>query len=450
MSGSSATLKPLGGRIALVGTGSRAAMFVRGIVARPLSQVVAICEPNSVRANYYNELLVNLGAPKIPIYPPEGFKEMLSKEKVEILVVTCIDALHDMYIVPALEAGVRVLTEKPMTTDVEKCHKILETVERTGQHLTVTFNYRYNPVHELVKRSIAAGKIGKVLSVHFEWLLDTVHGADYFRRWHRQKSNSGGLMIHKSGHHFDLVNWWLDARPVTVAGMGRLAFYGDKAGKEHGWAKDYVRARGQAAAKGDPFAIQLEEDETLKRIYADAEVEDGYHRDQNVFAPGIGIEDDMAVLVQYNTGATLSYHLTAYSPWEGYRVMFNGSHGRLELEVVESTHRTPSDPQLTGGQIHGTAALPNAGHASVKIQRLWEPPQIIPVEYEHGDHGGGDKRMLNVLFGPLQGEITDSGDAAKQSADERDGTYALAVGLMANESFKTGKFVTFESLGLPI
>jgi hypothetical protein len=58
--------------------------------------------------------------------------------------------------------------------------------------------------------------------------------------------------------------------------------------------------------------------------------------------------------------------------------------------------------------------------------------------------------MLNVLFGPLPGENLDTGDASKQSADERDGTYALAVGLMANESFKTGKFVTFESLGLGI
>lgn len=130
--------------------------------------------------------------------------------------------------------------------------------------------------------------------------------------------------------------------------------------------------------------------------------------------------------------------------------MFNGSHGRLELEVVESTHRTPSDPQLTGGQIHGTAALPNAGSASVKVQRLWQPAEELPVVYEHGDHGGGDKRMLNVLFGPLGGEEFDAGDAAKQSADERDGTFALAVGLMANESFRTGKFVTFESLALGI
>lgn len=105
MSKLNADSKPLGGRVALVGTGSRAAMFMRGVVARPHSQVVAICEPNSVRAEYYNDLLVELGAPKVPIYKPEGFKDMLSKEKVETLVVTCVDALHDLYIVPALEAG---------------------------------------------------------------------------------------------------------------------------------------------------------------------------------------------------------------------------------------------------------------------------------------------------------------------------------------------------------
>jgi predicted dehydrogenase len=97
--------KPLGGRVAIVGTGSRAAMFVRGIVARPDSQVVAICEPNAVCAEYYNNLLKELGAQTVQVYKPDAFKEMLAKEMVETLVVTCVDALHDLYIVPALEAG---------------------------------------------------------------------------------------------------------------------------------------------------------------------------------------------------------------------------------------------------------------------------------------------------------------------------------------------------------
>lgn len=102
---STTSSKVLGGRVAIVGTGSRAAMFVRSIVARPSSSVVALCEPNSIRAAYYNELLQSLGAPQVPVYQPEQFKEMLQKEKVEILVVTCIDSLHHLYIIPALEAG---------------------------------------------------------------------------------------------------------------------------------------------------------------------------------------------------------------------------------------------------------------------------------------------------------------------------------------------------------
>jgi predicted dehydrogenase len=115
-----------------------------------------------------------------------------------------------------------------MTTDVEKSKAILRAVKETGNHLTVTFvshpsgilphmdlplkyclisqNYRFNPVHEQVYKQLASGTIGKVISVHFEWMLDTVHGADYFRRWHRLKEKSGGLMVHKSGHHFDLVS----------------------------------------------------------------------------------------------------------------------------------------------------------------------------------------------------------------------------------------------------
>lgn len=89
-------------------------------------------------------------------------------------------------------------------------------------------------------------------------------------------------MVHKSGHHFDLVNWWIDSSPETVAGFGKLCFYGEEAGKKHGWAKDYERARGSEDAKKDPFAIHLEADDLLKKLYAEAEGEDGYHRDQNV------------------------------------------------------------------------------------------------------------------------------------------------------------------------
>ena len=130
--------------------------------------------------------------------------------------------------------------------------------------------------------------------------------------------------------------------------------------------------------------------------------------------------------------------------------MFNGDQGRLELEVVESQFREVTDPQLTGGQIHGTAAPPNPGEATIKLHRLWQQPELLPIKMEHGEHGGGDRRMLSVLFGPLPGEQVDTGDASRQSASERDGAMALAVGVLANESFKTVKFHHIEELALPL
>ncbi|KZV90787.1 hypothetical protein EXIGLDRAFT_616449 [Exidia glandulosa HHB12029] len=58
--------------------------------------------------------------------------------------------------------------------------------------------------------------------------------------------------------------------------------------------------------------------------------------------------------------------------------------------------------------------------------------------------------MLSVLFGPLPGDKAEEGDAAQQGANERDGAMALAVGLLANESFKNGQFMSFKSLNLPL
>ncbi|KAF8594577.1 hypothetical protein BDV93DRAFT_579402 [Ceratobasidium sp. AG-I] len=58
--------------------------------------------------------------------------------------------------------------------------------------INTQFNY-HSPAYELVKRSLAGGKVGKVLSVHSKCLLDTFHVAGQFRRWNRQKTSSGSL-----------------------------------------------------------------------------------------------------------------------------------------------------------------------------------------------------------------------------------------------------------------
>jgi predicted dehydrogenase len=403
-------------RYAIVGLGGRAQMFVDALTGAhaDTAQLVAFCDVNQTRMDVHNRTVVERGLLAVPTYKAQDFGRMLDAERVDTVIVTSIDRTHDEYIVAALRAGRDVITEKPMTTDAERCRRILDAQAETGRKVTVTFNYRYNPLHARVREVIASGAIGDIGSVHFEWLLDTRHGADYFRRWHRDKANSGGLMVHKATHHFDLVNWWVASAPELVFGL------------VHHEAAD------------DPFALQLAGNEKMTALYLDAEHEDGYHRDLNVFGPGITIEDDMAVAVRYRSGATMSYHLTAYSPWEGYRVAFNGSGGRLELDVMENSFVDPGTAGTVKGEaLHGrpgTETRPEPDHgARLTLRKHWEKPEDLDLPDTSGGHGGGDERMLADIFG---GKVVD--DPLGRASTHLDGALSLLTGLAANRSFETG------------
>jgi predicted dehydrogenase len=370
-------------RYAIVGLGSRSRMFTTAILKDypDRAQLVAYCDTNQTRMNYYNQYYTEtLGTNPVPTYKPQDFDHMLEEQHVDTVIVTSIDRTHHRYIIRAMELGRDVITEKPMTIDVPRCQAILDTVKATGRQLTITFNYRYAPRNSKVKELLQAGVIGKVLSVHFEWLLDTVHGADYFRRWHRDKRSSGGLMVHKSTHHFDLVNWWLDTQPETVFAMGDLLFYGRENAEERGVTQFYERAYGRKAAEDDPFALHLERDEALRRMYLEAEHEDGYLRDRSVFGEGISIEDDMAVLVRYQNRAMMSYHLTAYSPWEGYRVAFNGTKGRLECEVHENSYVSGSSEDTNLPEFRAAQEVVVNEPTSILIRPQWGKPLRVEIE----------------------------------------------------------------------
>ncbi|MER7894002.1 Gfo/Idh/MocA family oxidoreductase [Micromonospora sp. NPDC094482] len=429
-------------RYAIVGTGARAEMFVRSLVVEHAdrAKLVAFADVNQARMDAHNRWLAGLDHPPVPTYRAADFTAMLTKERVDTVLVTSVDVTHDEYVVAALRAGRDVITEKPMTVDAARCRRILDAVAQTGRRVTVAFNYRYSPLHEQVRRLLAEGAVGEIGSVHFEWLLDVRHGADYFRRWHRDKATSGGLLVHKAGHHFDLVNWWLAARPVQVYAAGRLFFYGE-GGRRHGYARDYDRAHRSPAAADDPFALHLAAHPRLRELYLDAEAEDGYQRDRNVFAPGVTIEDDLAVLARYSTGATMTYHLTAYAPWEGYRVMVNGSRGRLELEVAESAYVSPSAAgALKGAALHGAEAAAEVGGTTLTLRPFWAPPRRIPVDGQTREgHGGADARMTRVLFGG-------GPDPLDRAADAEDGALALLTGLAANRSLETGQPVRVADL----
>ena len=421
-------------RYVIVGVGGRSRVYYESLVRdyKDVCKLAAFCDINRTRCEYANRVIEEeLGAEAVPIYGIDEFEKMLAEQKPDKMIVTSIDRTHHRYIIKAMELGYDVITEKPMTTDAKKAQEIVDTIEKTGRDLCVTFNYRYAPHSSKVRELLMQNVIGDITQVHFEWFLNTSHGADYFRRWHRDKRNSGGLLVHKSTHHFDLINFWLDSAPETVFAFGDLKFYGRENAEKRGITKFYSRAHGSENAKGDPFALVMEGNENLEGMYLKAEHEDGYYRDQSVFGDGISIEDTMNVLVRYENGVQMSYSLNAYSPVEGFRACLTGTKGRIEVNVLDAVY------------INGEGKSENEGLSvgkSIKVLPMFGKAYDVPVEAVAGGHSGADPQLMEDIFAPK------GNDPLKRLSSHIDGIKSIMVGIAANESIKTGMPIKIRDL----
>jgi len=391
-------------RYAVVGTGIRGStMWGHGLVSRyaDVLDFVGLCDLNPLRVEGVKKTL-GVSCPTFT-----RLEEMLEKAKPDLLCVTTTDAAHAECIVAALERGVDVITEKPMVIDEAQCRAVLDAEKRTGRKIVVTFNYRYSPKHQKIKEVLLAGEIGTVTSVDFSWYLDTSHGADYFRRWHRLREKGGSLWVHKATHHFDLVNWWLDADPVEVSALGSLSNYGKKGPFRHTNCRPCPH-KAQCAYHWD-----ITKDERLVKLYVDTESADGYLRDGCVFREDVNIPDTMNAVVRYSNGASMSYSLNAFMPFEGYRLAFNGTKGRLEVRDYE---RQPFEV---------------AEETEIHLSRNFGPRVKVEVPKAEGGHGGGDDRLRDLVFrqvavpdhlklpGSRAGAMSClTGVAARKSADE--------------------------------
>jgi predicted dehydrogenase len=392
-------------RYVLAGASSRGLqMFARPITERFAGHaaLVGIYDPNRTRAN-----VVSRACGGVPVF--DDFAEMLAVARPDCVIVTTVDRYHHEYIIRSLQAGCDVITEKPLTIDEVKCRAILAAERESGRRVTVTFNYRFQPYATRIKELLRQGVIGTVLSVDFQWLLDTSHGADYFRRWHRRMENSGGLFVHKATHHFDLVNWWLEDEPELVFALGERRFYGPTRPQRG------TRCSTCEHQHTCEFYVDYASDPLLKALYFDAEHEDGYYRDGCVFADEIDIYDTMSATVRYRQGAQLSYSLVAYSPYEGWHAAFNGTAGRLELHEFHSGN---------------DARLPTQ-----EIRLFNRRGELITytVPKAQGGHGGGDERLQERLFSGRNWP-----DPLGHMADSWAGAISILIGVAANRSARSG------------
>lgn len=400
-------------RIAIVGTGIRAlGMWSKDVMRDYADNVefVGLCDINPGRLEYFKKVT----GFNCTLYT--DFTKMMQESKPDTLIVTTVDSTHDEFIIKGMEMGANIITEKPMTTDEHKCEAIIAAEKKTGKKVTVTFNYRYSPHRAKVYELLREGAIGDITSVDFHWYLDTSHGADYFRRWHRLKEKGGTLWVHKATHHFDLLNWWLQSDPAEVYATGALEFYGKNNSFRH------TNCRPCPHKDKCKFYWDITKDKTLMDLYAANEKHDGYLRDGCVWKEDVNIYDKMAATIRYANGVQVSYSLTTYSPYEGYRIAFNGTKGRIDVWIEESNPVVKRD------------------YDEIMITRNFGDREFIKISNTGGGHGGGDKLLKDKLFGGV------TEDPLNQSAGVRDGALSILVGIAARKSCETGKPVRIADL----
>ncbi|HSC26542.1 MAG TPA: Gfo/Idh/MocA family oxidoreductase [Vicinamibacterales bacterium] len=390
-------------RYAIVGTGDRAQGMWGRALAQKYSDVlefVGLCDINPKRVEVSRQM-IGVDCPTFT-----DFDRMCDTAKPDLLMVTTVDAFHSEYIVKGLDRGIDVMTEKPMVINEQQCQAVLDAEARAKRKIVVTFNYRYAPKHQTMKEILLSGEIGRVLSVDFAWYLDVYHGADYFRRWHRLKNRGGSLWVHKATHHFDLVNWWLDADPVEVMAEGRLNVYG-----RNGRFRS-THCRPCPHKQDCRFHYDITTNATRMKLYVACEDADGYHRDGCVFREDVDIYDTMSAVVKYSNGVMMSYSLNAAMPFEGYRVAFNGDLGRLEVRDHE---RQPWE-------------VPPADDTEIYVTKSFGQRRRVAVQQGEGGHGGGDDRLRDLIFRKVDAP------AHMRLPDSRAGAMSCLTGIAARKS----------------
>ena len=404
-------------RYAIVGSGHRGSgMWGAEALKRhgDTLELVAVCDVNPLRAEAANTLM----GTRAPVFT--DLDAMLDAVAVDRLAVCTIDSTHSAIITRALARGVDVVTEKPMVTELDQCRAIVEAERTTGRRVAMAFNYRYSPKLERIWSLLRTSELGKVTSVDFSWYLDVFHGADYFRRWHRLRSQGGSLWLHKATHHFDLMNWWLGADPVEVQAVSSLRRYGRNGAFRHSHCRTCPH---QASCE---FYFDMTKDPRLMALYAAAEGVDGYHRDGCVFREDCDIYDTMSAIVRYSNGTQMTYSVNAFMPIEGFRVAFNCERGRIEARDYErQAWELPYETEI------------------VVARSFAKEVQRETLQKLEGGHSGGDPRLLDAVFGdaPVPEHL--------RVPDSRAGAMSCLTGIAARTSSETGRPVRIADL-LPL
>jgi len=202
-------------RVGVIGTGMMGCEHLRNLLAIPNVSIAAIAD------SHPDSLALARLTLEESVHRPVEFvdhRDLLKSGLVDAVIVASPNFTHRRVLDDVLAAGIHVLVEKPMCTTVEDCLAVVERARQTDVVTWVGLEYRYMPPIAMLRSLVEAGEVGRLrmLSIRehrFPFLVKVDN-------WNRFNVNTGGTLVEKCCHFFDLMNLLIDSRPVRVYASG--------------------------------------------------------------------------------------------------------------------------------------------------------------------------------------------------------------------------------------
>lgn len=381
--------------VIVIGAGGRGSQYIHHMLTLPDKyEIVAVADIAEGRLRTAQEMC-NL--PDEMLF--HSWEEVLNRPKfADLVVISTVDRLHYAPAMKAIELGYHILLEKPVAPTPEECAEIALAAEKKGVSVLVCHVLRYSFFYKTIKQLLMDGIVGDVISIAAVEGVNTIHQSHSYVRgnWHSEKE-SAPMLLAKSCHDLDIVQWFLDKPCKKVSSFGSLTHFCQKNAPEGA----PVRCADGGCPIGDtcPYnCIKLYYDDKdnawFRRSATRAFAKTGKPTDEEVmhalkttdyglcvYQANNDVVDHQVVNMEFEDDTTVQFTMTAFAKGSRHMRIF-GTIGELCAYADEDT-------------------IAFFNHAD-------KTTTYIPVNrtYASNMHGGGDLGIVNELYEYLSGNYT--------------------------------------------
>ena len=380
-------------KLVLIGAGDRGTTYADfGAEACPEMELVAVADPDPVRRNYIKN---KFNLPDSACF--EWGENLLQLPKMaDAAIIATQDQKHYHLALQAIERGYELLLEKPAAPTPKQCYDIAVAANKKGVRVVVCHVLRFTPFFRLLKQIIDEGRIGKVMNIiHIECVGNVHQSHSYVRgNWHKT-ADSSPMILAKSCHDIDIIQWLLGEECTRVHSFGSLRYFCRENMPEG--ATEYCYQGCPAEADCPYSALKIYKQRTFpafvktatkKHEPTDEDIERAItetNYGKCVFQCDNDVVDHQVVNLEYASGATVSFTMSAFSKG-GRKVRIMGTKGELYAEMSDD-HVTVFD------------------FLTRKTEKIMIADAIRDEEIT-GGHGGGDRGIIRSFCQMLAGTYT--------------------------------------------